>query len=429
MDKQFSIKGQSALFKTKYDKISANMYNSENVLQGRIKKNYKFTGKQTFVATPLSYSGGVGSGRLPKSNSGKYDGAIIISNKVYATCEVEREAIYASSNDEGAFVRATKETVKKTVESHLRNSSRILFGDGSAILGRGDATTNVTGTGSEADPYVIILSAESYLEANVEERDFVQIVSGMSAWPDNKTGTMEGGDTEVNLLEVVEVNPATRAVKLEGSSPILTAASTAPAALPATTGIAMQRSFGKDPTGLKSLRDFALSADPMSSLYNIPYQRRWKSHVEDATNRGITTDLLNKVAMLQDRRFGKYPTMVFSGYEQHRNIMALLEDKKIYNLPNRNVKGHMGFNGVEYVMPNGNIVGLFIDRFCNEDEVIMIHDDFFECHHRPGFGWFDDDGTVFLRVHDDDAYGARYGGYYENYITPTSVSFINNLYV
>jgi len=62
---EFSLAGQTNLFKINYYKKSDNMFNSANVLQGRIKKRYDFTGKQRFVATPMSFSGGVGSGTLP----------------------------------------------------------------------------------------------------------------------------------------------------------------------------------------------------------------------------------------------------------------------------------------------------------------------------------------------------------------------------
>jgi len=56
---------------------------------------------------------------------------------------------------------------------------------------------------------------------------------------------------------------------------------------------------------------------------------------------------------------------------------------------------------------------------CEDDRVYAVNTDFITAHHRPDFGWFDDDGTVFLRLSTSDAYGARYGGYYENYIIPT----------
>ena len=50
-------------------------------------------------------------------------------------------------------------------------------------------------------------------------------------------------------------------------------------------------------------------------------------------------------------------------------------------------------------------------------------------YHRPDFGWFDDDGTVFLRLADEDSYEARYGGYFENLIIPTGHGCLKNLAV
>lgn len=424
-DPQFSLSEQTNLFKINYYKRSANMYNSENVLDGRIKKRYDFTGKQRFVATPLSFSGGVGSGKLPKANSGNYEGAIITSKRVYATCEVEREAIYASKDDAGAFVRATAETVKKTVESYMRNGSRILFGDGSGVLGRGDGATAPTGLGTVASPYIVTISAASWKEPSWEERDYVQYVSGMAAYPANTGGAAEGGQTETNLLEIVEVDVANRQIHLVGTSAALAALVAGPTAIPATSGFCMQKSYGVEPLGLKSIFDASVAM--AGTLYNIPVQRRWSSVVEDAANAGITPDLLNFMMLQIKKKSGVNPSMIMCGFEQYRNILSFLEDQKVYNMPNR-IKGAPGFEGVEYV-GNGVRVGIFIDRFAEEDTVYFLNDERIERHHRPGFGWFEDDGTVFLRVEGEDAYGARYGGYYENFITPTGHGFLYNLAV
>lgn len=421
---QFNLVDQTNLFKINYYKKSENMYNSENVLQGRIKKRYDFIGKQRFVATPLSFSGGVGAGVLPKSNAGSYEGAIITAKRVYATCEIEREAIYASKGDKGAFVQATKETVKKTVESYMRNSSRILFGDGSAVLGRGDAATNISGAGTDSDPYIVTISEASWLDANFEERDYVQVVSGMAAFPLNTGGSAEGGQTEANLLEIIDVDIVSRQVSLCGTSPILAGLVGSP--LPATSGLCMQKSYLVEPQGLKGVRDASVNG---GSLYGIPVQRRWKAQVTDANGEGITADLINGLMLDIKKQSGKSPSMLMVGFEQYRNILALMEDQKVYNLPNKNLKGHMGFEGLEWVGSAGQKIGIFIDRFAKVDTLYAIHDARVECHHRPGFGWFDDDGTVFLRLQNDDAYGARYGGYYENYITPTGHGFLENLAV
>ena len=77
------------------------------------------------------------------------------------------------------------------------------------------------------------------------------------------------------------------------------------------------------------------------------------------------------------------------------------------------------FQGVEFMSTRGPI-GIFVDRFCQDDRIYFLNDNFIERHHRPDFGWFDDDGTVFLRTADSDDYEARYGGYYQNYIVPTA---------
>ena len=389
------------------------MYNSDNVLQGRIRKRYDFSGKERFVATPMSFSGGVGSGSLPVANSGKYEGAHIFSKKVYATCEVEREAIKASIGNEGAFVRATQETVKKAVESYMRNASRILFSDGTGMLGKGLGTANVAGNGSVATPYLITVS--NFNQAYWEERDFVQYVTGFTG-----PGT---GVAETTLLEVVSVNVATGVIGLTGVSAGL-AALTGVGPVPATAGFVMQGSLNNDPMGLAGIVNASIAGT--GSLYGIPVQRRWSMTFADAATAGITADLMNGVMLSVERKFGKSPKMIMTGYTQFQKMLALMEDQKVYNLPNRNIKGQMSFQGVEFMSTRGPI-GIFVDRFCPDDRVFFLNDDFIEVHHRPDFGWFDDDGTVFLRVANKDSYDARYGGYYENYITPTPHGVLYNL--
>lgn len=412
---RFDLEQQTELFKINYYKKSENMYNSENVLEGRLRKRYDFTGKQRYIATPLSFSGGVGAKLLPKANGGKYGDANIFSKRVYARAEIERESIKASANDAGAFVRATAETVKKTVESYMRNCSRILFGDGSGILGRGDGATNVTGAGTEMSPYVVTISASSFIEANFEEKDFVQVVSGMNAG-DNLGGMAEGVDTTANLLEIVAVDVAARQISLVGASPVLATLVAGPSAFPTTSGLAMQRSYLAEPQGLDGILQSSIAGG--TSLYNIPVQRRWQMESSNAGG-GITTDLMNGLMLNVEKKFGKVPNMIMTSYEQYQNILALLEDQKVYNLPNRNIKGNLSFQGVEFMSTRGP-VGIFVDRFCPADRIYFLNDNFIERHHRPDFGWFDDDGTVFLRTADSDDYEARYGGYFENYITPTA---------
>ena len=42
---ELNLSDINALFKIKYEKLSENVYNSANVLLGRVKKSYNFTGR------------------------------------------------------------------------------------------------------------------------------------------------------------------------------------------------------------------------------------------------------------------------------------------------------------------------------------------------------------------------------------------------
>ena len=385
---QFNLTTASELFKITYGKLSENVYNSANVLLGRVKKQYDFVGKRKDVAVPTSFQGGVGSGSLPTANPANYEDAQILAKKVYGVCEVDRETIKASVNDEGSFVRATRHSVEKTVESYMRNMSRIWFADGTGSLGAIDAG-GVTDNGG--GNYDLVISAATWKEANFEEGDYVNI---------------EAGNTD--LFEVIEVTPSTRTVnvtRITGSQvPV------------AADVIFMQGSENNDPEGLKGILDAT-----SGSKYGITIQRRWSAGFnEDASGSGITPDKMNKAMLQIQRKSGKVPNIIVASFSQYQKILSFLEDQKEYKVEPRSMElqGKVSFKGVEF-MSSAGAVPIFPERFVDDDRVYFLNDNFATTHHRPGFGWFDDDGTVFLRKSDSDAYEARYGGYMQNYIVPS----------
>lgn len=393
---QFSLTNSSALFKTKFGKLSENAYNSANVMLGTIKKEYNFVGEDMKVAVPTFFSGGVGSGSLPDANPASAAKATITAKKVYSVTEVDREAIKASASDEGAFVEALKWNVQKTVEAWNRNGSRILFGDGTGALG---TTTAVVATGTAANPVVIISSA-TWVEGHWEENDYVNV------------------DSYSDVFRIDTVAPATKTIsltRLSGSTD-LTGVATAKI-------LYMQNSKNNDPLGLKGVCD-AVS----STLYGVNVGRRWQATQIAAGGAGISEDVLNELIISVQYRCGKTPKKIMTSYTQYRKILNFLEDHKVYNVDPRasELKGKISFSGIEYMSDAGPI-GIFADRMCDDDRVYAVNTDFITAHHRPDFGWFDDDGTVFLRLATTDAYGARYGGYYQNYIIPTFQGVVTGL--
>ena len=141
---------------------------------------------------------------------------------------------------------------------------------------------------------------------------------------------------------------------------------------------------------------------------------------ETAGGAGLTTDMLNADLLKIHKACGKTPKMIVMSYTQYGKFLNLLEDKKTIMIEARekSLQGvFAGFKSIAFDSVGGEIP-VVMDRFVEEDRIAYVNDDFIEAHHRPDFGWFDDDGTVFLRSNDDDAYEARYGGYLEILVNP-----------
>lgn len=421
----FSLVTATNVFKRKFWKMSDAVFNASNVVWSRLEKNSDFVGKDMFVSNPLSFSGGVGSGSLPTANVGKYEGSIINSKRIYAVAQVEREAIKASETSEGAFVKAMQETVKKTLESFMRNCSRQLFADGSGVLAKGagaSAAAVVTGNGSTATPYVVTLTSSTFFDANLEEKDLVNIVTGLGA--DNT-----GGAAETTALEIVAVDVVNYTVSLVGTSARLAALVAGTAKFATTDGIVMQNSYLNDLTGLRGIS--IQSQAGTGSIYNVPVQRRWSMDYKDASAAAITVDLINERMLQIERKSGKVPNLIVCGFKQYQKMLALHENQKRYNISPKDSKyvGRFSFDGLQF-MSTAGVVPVVYDRFVKDDEIWLLNDNYITVCMRPGGAqWFEEDGTVFLRDTGSDSYSARYGLYGELYIIPSFHGHIFNLAV
>ena len=404
-----SLSEVSALFKIKYEKLSENVYNSANVLLGRVKKSYNFTGKRLSIAIPQSFSGGVGSGVLPTANTAIYGDAQIEAKKMYAVVEIDRETIKASLSDEGAFVRATKEVVQKGVESFMRNLSRAMFNDGTGMLGIVKSTSRQGAGGSLSTGAP--LEIDDFKEANFEERDLVDLIQ-----KHDTTGVLSVKKAGLEIDKVDVDN---------GTIELVSVPSDQPDAGQTLHGFAMQGSLNNDPSGLKGVLDKTSGTN-----YGINVARRWKS-VQKNAGAEISTDILNEVMLKVKKTCGKSPNLIICSYKQYEKLLKITESKVRFNVETRaGLKSANGaplsFSGIQFMSIDGP-VGVFPERFVEDDRIYLLNDAHIHIHHRPDFGWFDDDGTVFLRKATSDAYEARYGGYLEVYINPCFHGVITGL--
>ena len=147
----------------------------------------------------------------------------------------------------------------------------------------------------------------------------------------------------------------------------------------------------------------------------------------------INTPIMNKMVLRIEKRVGVNVNMIAASYTQYEKFLNLYEDFKRFTIEPRYIKGKKlrikaSFNAIAFASTKGDIP-VVTERFVEDDSMYFLNMDFIEVYRRPKFGWFDDDGTVFMRIADEDSYEARYGGYYQNFITPTYHGLIYGLSV
>lgn len=407
---QESLLTFSSYMKTKYGKVSDNVYNSATPLLMRINRTKDFVGEDKQFPVPTGYEGGVGSGSLPTAGKSNAEKVSITTKKVYARVEITRQLMKQASRKEGAFVKALGHKMGKGVESYVRNTSRMLFNDGSGSLSIGSASAaNVAGTGTTGDPYLVELKMQNSTtgaiatnkRASLEKRDLVNVNS-------------ETTDLEITAVAVAADKDVT--LTLVGTSARLATLSTSGPFAAADT-FYMQGSKDNDTEGLRSVLDAT-----SGSKYGVTIGDRWQAF-QKAVTTSISEDLIMEMLLGVHEQSGQSPDLIVASYKQWRKLNNILEDKKEIQVSpkfgSEKLKAKVGFNAIAVKSPFNKDVPIIIDRFCEDDRMYFLNSKHIILMHAPDHGWFDEDGTIFMRKADDDAYEARYGGYKEAFIVPS----------
>jgi hypothetical protein len=406
----YNLTTAQGVFKTKYLRMSRDMFNSENVVLAKIKRNDSFVGEEALISVPTSFGGGRGSGSIPRANATNYARMRINAKKLYALIEIDNEAIKASQTDEGAFVRLSREPVKRGVQSWQANLSRMLFNDHLADSGAGNGRLG-SFSGSQAlvspNVYDVTITAASWKLANFETKDYVNVNSDSA------------------LFEVTNVTRATRVVRLTQRDGATLNLATIGAG---THNIYMQNSRGNDASGLRGIL-----AATSGQAYQIDIGYRWQASYQNASvGAGLVPDLLNEGMLEIKYAFGETPDMLVTSFVQYRKLLNQLEDQKRYMVVesrNEGPKGKFSFSALEF-MSDAGPVPVIAERFVEDDTLYFLNSDFVEFHARPDGGWIEDPtagGSIFRMSPTNDTWQARYAVYGEFGITPTAHGYMAGL--
>lgn len=143
-----SLTSADNALKSVYLGVVANQLNiNANPLLSKIKRTDKDVwGKEIIKLAPFGINGGIGAGtetgNLPTAAGNQYVQFKATLKNLYGTIEISDKAIRASKNDAGAFVNLLNDEMESLVKASAFNLGRMLYGDGSGLLGKVDAVSS-----------------------------------------------------------------------------------------------------------------------------------------------------------------------------------------------------------------------------------------------------------------------------------------------
>ncbi len=391
---------QSNQFLKIYAPGAFDIYDASTPALGFLRKTFNHVGSDFNVTINLSFGGGRGFGSLPTPSNWLSERVSFARKKAYYRARIDREALMASK-DGGAVRELFRQIATVGPRAFAGMIEYALFApyatNGSnQVVGSGKLGTLTAVSGS--NPYTCTLGND-FKAANFEVGDIVHVETGNS-----------------DLFEVQGVDPDNSQVTL-----FRTSGTQVPLA---TDEIFLENSEDLAILGYKSMTDFT-SGD---TLYGVSHQYRFAPGAYVNGSSGDLEDHILDAILEIGETTGEAPDKGYISRNRWSGLAQAMDVDKRYNVagPMRDIKGHFGFKGIEFVHPYG-VTMLHLSRYQETDEVELINTRRQELKHARGFGWFRDSGSIFLTRPDDDELEVRYGGYPELFSIPTYHGQIHSL--
>ncbi len=123
-------------------------------------------GKEIRKAVSVGINGGIGageeSGALPDAHGNSYLQFVSTLKNLYGQIEISDKAIRASANDRGAFTDLLNAEIEGLLKASKFNLGRMLYGDGTGLLGKVRSATGYTVIVDDARNFIEGLAVDFY---------------------------------------------------------------------------------------------------------------------------------------------------------------------------------------------------------------------------------------------------------------------------
>ena len=322
-------------------------------------------GKDIRKAVRYGVNGGISAGSeegdLPEARGNNYEQFVLSLKNLYGTIEITDKALRASANGEGAFVNLLNDEMDGLIKSSSFNFGRMLFGDGSGLLG-----TVVNGTS-------IKLTMDSI--RNLTEGMRVDVYTS-----DNRLVASGSAITVVNRpTKVVTISPGLSSDVTDGK-------------------MYLSGAKDKEITGLGAI--FGNSA----MLYGITRSQWLKPYVKTDVG-DITENEIQKAIDEVEMRSGSRVNFIVCSWGVRRALIEVLSKYR----QTESIELEGGFRAISF-----NGIPVVADRFCPEGTMYLLNTDDFGIHQLCDWQWLEgEDGKILKQIAGKPVYTATLVKYAE----------------
>ncbi len=341
---------QNAL-KDAYLSAACNQLNTKtNPLLAKIKQSSSDVyGKQIIKMAPVGLNGGIGAGsetgELPTANENNYVQFKTTLKNLYGTIEISDKAIRASANSNGAFVDLLNAEMEGLINSSKFNLGRMLYGDGSGLVGTVESCSNGVAT---------MKSVKNLIEGMV-----VDVYTGTTL---NQT------------LRIAYVDRVDKKVYFTST----------PSEIAAGDNFYVQGSKDNEITGLGAI--FSNSA----TLYGLNRaDNRWLSPYTKNVQDDISDTVLQEAVDHLEENTGSNIDFITCGAKVKRMYQDYLATYR------RNIDVTVLEGGYKAISFNG--IPIVSDRFVEDDTLYMLDTSKFTLHQLCDWEWIEGEGGKILR--------------------------------
>lgn len=357
------------------DAVADQLDNNVNPFLAAIKKTTENVwGKDVKTLAIHGVNGGVGAGTedgdLPAAKGNRYVQFTSTLKNLYGTIEISDKAIRASENNSGAFVSLLNAEMDGLLKSSSFNLGRMLFGDGTGVIGY---VQGITGGVVELDTVI-------------------NLVEGMVVDFRDEDGDIIEGATS---REIVYVDRTNKKINVSGTT--LTEE-----LVPEDSIITVHGSYENEITGLGAIFDTTIS-----TLYGVA--RSSSSCMTPYIKGGIGTLKESDIQTALDRveeNSGECPDMIITSWGVRRKLLSIFSTNK-RTVDTMELAG--GFKAISY-----NGIPIVVDRFCPEGTMYLLNTKDFALHQLCDWQWLEgDDGKILRQVPGKPVYTATLVKYAE----------------